>query len=344
MKRTLIAAAPLCLALMAFAPSLDRVSFHATKGLALTRVLTSEMSMSMDEMEVLINGAPPPGMPEMSIDMQMESQYKIVDTYEEVSDKRPTKLVRKFEQLDQKIKMEMGGVPNMPPSSEMEAASGLEGKTVVFTWDEEAKEYDTAFRGDEAEAELLGGLEEDMDLRALLPESGEASVGDSWSPSIESMRHLFLPGGNLQLKPDSSQSSMGMQPGQNSDEMFSGDWEGTCKATYKETRGNVAVIHFVVEAKVQTDATESAKGQMDKLPGGVQASIDHVDIQLEIRSEGDLLWNLTDGVPASLAMAGKLSIRNESAMKVDAGGQSMEMENNVVMSGEFTQKMEFTKP
>ncbi len=337
------AAAPLFLGLLALAPSADKVSFHAAKGLSVTRTITAEHTLEMEDMTVLINGAEPPAMPEMSMEMDIKSSYKIADTYAEMGPSAPAKLVRKFEQLDQNIQMSMTGVPGMEPETNLEGLSDLEGKTVVFAWDEEAKSYKKTYEGEAGEEGHLDGLQEDMDLRFLLPERAEVSVDDTWSPSMDRLRELFMPGGDFKIAPEASQNSMGMQPGQNSDQMFRGDWEGTCKATYKGLRDGHGVIHVVIDAKVKTDATESAKGQMGELPGGAQATVDHVDLLLEITCEGDLLWNLADGIPASLNMEGKMKINNESSIQIAAGGQNMDMENIVVMAGGFSMKMEFAK-
>ena len=50
------------------------------------------------------------------------------------------------------------------------------------------------------EAELLTNLDEDMDLRALLP-AKEVAKGDAWDIDTKSLKSLLLPGGDLKLKP-----------------------------------------------------------------------------------------------------------------------------------------------
>ena len=50
-------------------------------------------------------------------------------------------------------------------------------------------------------AELLKGLNEDMDLRALLPKD-EVKVGDEWDIEVSGLASVIAPGGERKIKPE----------------------------------------------------------------------------------------------------------------------------------------------
>jgi hypothetical protein len=70
-----------------------------------------------------------------------------------------------------------------------------------------------AFDGDaKGKAELLTDLEEDLDLRGFLP-TAEVKEGDSWKIPVEAVKALLRPGGDVKLRPESTEVGMsGMEP------------------------------------------------------------------------------------------------------------------------------------
>jgi hypothetical protein len=330
-------------ALLALSPRADRIEFRAVSGLALERSYSSQHDLELEDMEVLMNGSPSPMMPDMEMTMSMTGNYKIADVYGESAGGRPIKLVRKFDQLDQLVHVKMSGAPVPNPDMKMEANSGLEGKSVVFQWNADEKSYDTSFEGEAGDEALLEGLVEDMDYRFLLPDDGEAAEGDTWDVPTDRLRDLFMPGGDLKLIPDTSASGMGMSPGQGASDMFAGEFEGKCQATYKGQRDGKAVIALMVDAKVKSDGTEAAKKQLQEMPGGITADVDHVDIEVEIKGEGEFLWDLANGVPVQLSLEGTMRVNNDSGMNMEMGGQKMELETHMVLAGNFTGKVDVTQ-
>ena len=86
-------------------------------------------------------------------------------------------------------------MPGMPEAKEekKEKESKLAGKTVLFRWNEEKDRYDKEWVGEGATDELLEGVEEDMDLRRLLPEKS-LSEGDTWKIDLKEFGDIIGPG------------------------------------------------------------------------------------------------------------------------------------------------------
>ena len=128
--------------------------------------------------------------------------------------------------------------------------SELEGSTVVFTWNDDDGEYELSFpEGEEGDAELLEGLTEDMDFRALLPD-GELSEGESYDIDLAGLVDVMAPGGDLKIEMEvdgADGAAMGPDPAMMSDfrQFFEDVVEGSATGKFVEMRDvdgvNVAV-------------------------------------------------------------------------------------------------------
>src|SRR6185436_14555092 len=152
--------------------------------------------------------------------------------------------------------------------------SDLEGQTVVFTLGEDG-EYQASFKGDKGEQALLERLEEDMDLRALLP-GGAVEADKSWdieAPALHSV--LNLPGGNMKLKVEGEEDSDGRLG-----EELQKHVKGKAKGTYKGQR----------------------EVSQRKPPAGT------TDVSVEYTVEGELLWDSEAGHFHSCKLTSKLTM------------------------------------
>jgi hypothetical protein len=341
-------------ALLALARPADQVGFHPAEGLSVTRTYTSNTEMTLDDMEMTMNGQPLPMEIEMDMDMTMSQRVVVTDEFGALSGGRPARLVRSYDELTQQsdfsVQMEM--MPEGGQDRSIEAESELEGKKVVFAWNEDDGAYDTSFDGGEGDTELLEGLEEDMDLRALLP-AGEVAEGDTWSIEAKNLRDLLAFGGNLKLKPtDMEDLDMGGMPGMDSMSDFSsvfGDMlEGDATAEYRGTREldgvSCAVIHLVIDISASADISDKVRDAMGEMPEQItSAEIDHMDLELEMEGEGDLYWDQATGVVHSFELTGTTGMAMDMAMNMAMGEQSMSMEQMMQLSGTFTNSLKVTR-
>ena len=177
---------------------------------------------------------------------------------------------------------------------EMGGSSDLEGMTVVFTWDEDDESYGVAFDEDsDGDDELLEGLEENMDLRAFLPED-DVAEGDTWGVDANLMRHVIAPGGALKILPDDLEG-MGMGMGgsapPNPGEFFE-DFDGEITVKYLETReedgARLAVLEISVDVSSAADMTDWMSEMIAdaEMPEGMDVEIDVSALDMEFEFEG----------------------------------------------------------
>ena len=84
---SIVATALIAPALLAFLPTADMVAFTAEDGLSVTRVIENKTNMTLDDMEMTMNGQPFPMEIEMDMNMDMSSTITVTDV-------RPTRSVR----------------------------------------------------------------------------------------------------------------------------------------------------------------------------------------------------------------------------------------------------------
>jgi hypothetical protein len=332
--------------LLAFALPASKVRFAPSEGSSVTKTFENKGEFSLDHMSMTINGQESPGTPQMT--MTFNTNQKIVVTDEYVSNREgaPKKLKRHYDDLGSDVamsmKMEVMGESHDQDKS-VKAKSQLTGKTIVFTWDSDAKEYKKAFDPAEENADLLKGVREDMDLRALLPEN-EVKEGDEWDINVKDLATVLGPGGNLSLVPDEKESG-GMDPGMTSgmtsmSEMLGDLLEGEAKGKFTGMRDvggtKMAVIKITVKISTSKDMTDIVTEAMKKtkLPSEMEMKFDHMDMDLKIEGEGELVWNVASGHAQSLDFSGPVHVNMDMAMKISPPGQgSMSLEQRMEMSG-----------
>lgn len=348
-NRTLLAGLALAPALLAFALPLEEVAFRPSDGLSLTRTVQSTRNFSLDDMEMTMNGQPLPVDIQMEMDMNMTQKTVVTDVFGPIADGRHTQLSRTYDELAQNgefsVRMEM--MPDGGQDATIEGKSELEGKKVLFQWDADASAYVPRFDG-EGDAELLEDLDEDMDLRVLLP-AGAVAEGETWSIDPKLLRPVLAPGGNLKIVPQTDASSeagmTGMDNMSDFASMFRDLIEGEATGEYRGTRDidgvSCQVIGVKIDVRASADLTEQLADNVAKnLPDGVgEVEVEHVDMEVEIEGEGQLYWNAAAGVAHSFELGGKMGMTMDMGFAISMGEQNMNMEQNLVMSGTFEDKV-----
>ncbi|MBI5362345.1 MAG: hypothetical protein HZA53_04140 [Planctomycetes bacterium] len=355
-KHLFVSAALIAPVLAAFALPGEKVRFAPAEGSSATKNFESKMELTLDHMAITMNGQDVPGVPEMDMNLTHTQKVGVTDEFVAMGDGRPKKLKRHFDTLTSdsamSMKMEMMGQSNSQDHNS-EAESELDGKTVLFTWDAEAKEFKKALDPAEEKPELLKGLDEDMDLRALLPES-EVKVGDEWDVDVKSLVSVLAPGGDLAFKPKEGDKEgmgmgMGMNPSMGSMHDYLSDLlEGEAKAKLADVReedgAKLAVIKFTVKIASQKDMTDIVQEAMKntELPGGMEVELDHMDIDFKMEGEGELVWNMKTNQFSSFELSGPVHMNMDMAMKISGQGQNMNMEQALEMSGTNTMSVKST--
>ncbi len=352
-RKALLLGAPLALILLAWALPAEKVSFHPDAGQTVVKTFTTVVQLELEEMNMLMNGESPPiDMSEFSMTIDTTQKVIVTDQYGAMGSGRPDKLTRTYDTLSSNVEfaMEMGMM-----GGDMDSAIGgqseLEGQTVLFAWDEEEGELVPSFEEEGADEELLEGLSEDMDLRALLPD-GEVSEGDSWEIDLGELAHILAPGGDLKILPNEEDlpemggmSGMGGMSNMGNVNELVGDLTGTATAEFtgfQEVDGaRVAVIEIEIEVESSQDLTDDVREQMEGFepPEGtppMDIGVDFVDMEFALEAKGILHWSHAAGVLHSFEMRGTSGIVMDMGMNIDVGEMAMEIEQSFEMSGDYT--------
>jgi hypothetical protein len=155
--RTLTLSALLVPALSAAIAPADTLAYAPATGTRLARAWTVKQEMTLDDMQMTMNGQPFPMDLQMDMSTTMENDIQVTDVIGALREGAPAEVRRTFDKLatNGDFSMEMAVMPDGGMESTITGSSKLEGKTVTFTWNEETKEYDVAYHESEGDAELL---------------------------------------------------------------------------------------------------------------------------------------------------------------------------------------------
>lgn len=330
----------------------DNLSFHVPSGSVLARSFESRQEVSQDEVEMLLNGQPIPAGTNNGMTLIQTQSLELLDEFTTVEGSQPKTLKRSFQKIassgEQSTKNPMDAGAQ---EDTQKAGSELEGKTVVFEWDGAKSQFKKSFAPQGPEEKLLSGLVEDVDFRGFLPATGKASPEDSWQVDVAAMSSLFLPGGNLSLRPVESPEGardggdMNMFEG-NPAEAFSG-LEGEVKATYKGSRNVEGISCGVVALDFKVHSTKDLTDKLPKPGDGSgpmgEVHVDHVKAFLALEGEGELIWDLGLGCARTFSMSAKIKNQMEVAMKIAQGDKSMDILRKMQMSGSYDLKVAVAK-
>lgn len=336
-------------AVLALARPSDEVAFAPAEGLRLTKSFNLNVTSTIDDMEMIVNGSEQEA-PPMEVETVQSFAITVTDHYVKTEGGRATKLERTFDGLsgEMEIAMQHPFMGNM--DTEATSESDLEGLTVVFSWNEEDEAYDIAFSEDDADEdeELLEGLDADMDLRGFLP-TGPVSVDDSWSFDPNVLTGILAPGGDLSLLPQDLPAEMDMGSGLDYSK-FLGEVEGDCTAVYEGQKRvderTIAVIAVTMEVSSNNDITEFMAEAAEKSAGAsgmdIEQDVQSADITLEFELEGELLWDVESRHIYSLTLSGTTESVMDIAANIAAMGQEMEVEQAMYSSGEIEVSVSLT--
>jgi hypothetical protein len=286
----------------------DDLAFKPEAGSQVTKTYAHKLELSLQEMHFKFGDQDIPAdqMPELKVDIVDEQKLAFSDTYVSLAGGRPKVLERKFDALGSSG-VEKASSEDGDEEHTSERESKLEGKTVVFTRADEGGECEVAFKKDSTgDKALLADLVEDTDLRAFLPTKAVAD-GDSWDIDGKLFNALFSPGGDLHLEAKSGEEDHSIDRAE-----LRANMEGKAKATYKGERDEkgtkVAVIELAFEVQSKCDTDEDV-GE------GVKQ---HSDYAVELKLEGELLWNRKLGRAHALDVHGDAKIKLAQTTHVDA--------------------------
>ena len=320
MRRTNLALFAL-LPLLASAPAADEVTFHVAKGAVVEKTFAHTLDLELEEMKVSFGDEEisPDDLGGFEMSVETSGELVFVDEYREMGDGRPKLLARKFKNL-QYEENQSTTTDGESEDKSSEEESELEGKTVLFAWDDDEDAWKRTYEGDEAAAELLDPLIEDVDLREFLP-GKSVSTDDSWDVEAKLFDHVLSPGGDLGMRSEDDD-----EESEEFERQISENMGGEVKVTFKGLReeDGVRVAVLAVEAQIKSF------GEQSKDEDEAQQTRRY---ELDAGFEGEILWDAAKGRPHSYSLSGTTKVRFVDSSAMDHGGEHFEMSQTILLSG-----------
>jgi hypothetical protein len=253
--------------------------------------------------------------------IHMNMVVGVTDKYVETKEGKPLDLLRTFDEmsLDARAGDEKHAV---------EEFKAIEGKTVRFKWNEESKAYDKSFHESKGDDDTIAALDDDMDLRVLLPEK-KVAEGETWEVPANHLMQLFMPGGLVGV-PHSGEEGEAFQIVH--DEFKTKlapalkDLKVTCKykGLHEDGGKKYGEIRFSFDGKAKLDLSDlaarmAAIGETD----GPKPDVD-TQVDLALKGEGSLDWDQAAGVMHAFEMQADLSAGVQARVKADVEDQHLE--------------------
>ncbi|HEV8113471.1 MAG TPA: hypothetical protein VGR31_11915 [Planctomycetota bacterium] len=311
----------------------DEPRFAVEAKSSVSKSFETTVHLASTRFHVSIAGEDEPSdeMGDVSIALDNFERIELTDEYVAMGKDRPAKLKRTFDKLSGTQKQVAKGPEGAEssPDDERKEESPLEGKSVLFTWNEDASKFDATFVDGKGDEKLLAELVEDTDFRAFLPK-GKVAKDEGWDVDPKSFDTILAPGGDLKLdappkegeEADESEGDLGAEIRKHLDGKVHATWKGV----RDEDGHKVGIIALTAELESEGDLESKAK-EAPKV--GFKAAFD---------LEGELAWDLAAGHFRSFRSSGKARLSTKSSAKLELGEESVEMSQEVDFEGEFTFK------
>lgn len=317
--KALFALAPLLLLSPTLRAPASELTFGVAKGTKITKTFESGMDLELSDLNVKVGGNEIPKEQlegAMELTMTIKETLELVDEYGTLENGLPAKVVRKFEKAQREHREHQSQAGGEAKDENKDKTSELEGKQVVFTLKD--GEYKAAYVEEGGDVELLEKLEEDTDLRDILP-GKSVSPGDTWKLETRKVLDALSPGGSNGYKKDDDDDG--------SDEKIDENFKGETEATFKEIREVDGRKCAVITLEITGESSAPAKMEEQE-----------ATMTLEVELEGEVLWDIEAKHFHSFDLQGEATMTVEFTQEVDAGGQPMELEIKVEMKGAMVSK------
>lgn len=298
MKLTRLAVFPVLLASLWSAPDKDELAFRPEKGTSVARSVETKDHSKLVSSEVAFDGETVPAdeMDELLIDIEDVEKINVTDHFGASEGGRPLELERSFDSLSAETRTRSGSGEDAEDRTET-SASKLEGARVVFRWNTDESRYDAKYSTEEGasrDSELLDGLREDMDLRALLPDK-KVAADDEWKVEGSAFAGVLWAGGELRLEAESESEDAETQRELELEalEHLGGEINATYKGRREVGGRSMGVIH--VEAELETKGDAESKDEDGSL---------EQDLTAGWTLSGEILWDLEGGHLGGFELSG----------------------------------------
>jgi hypothetical protein len=275
-----------------------------------------------------VNGETEPADDDTNDHLALNVVVGVTDKYVDVKEGKPLELLRTFDDMSLDTR-------DGDEKHSVEEFAAIQGKTVRFKWNEESKAYDKSFHESKGDDETIAELDEDMDLRVLLPEK-KVSDGDTWDVPADRLAALFLPGGIIG-KPRTGEQGEEFKVVE--EELGSKlapalkDFKVHCKYKGAHDDGGTKLVEIRItfDGKAKLDLSElmgklAAIGDSEGEKPTIQTEVD-----LGLKGEGTLTWDREAGHVHAFEMTADISAKFDSDIKAEVDGEHFD----TAMKGEL---------
>ena len=323
------------------------IEFRPREGSELAKRFETTVSLDLDDLAVEMNGQQiDPAMmgggfdvDALTLDAALE--FGVLDTYVAMGNGRPLELLREFRSVKATYEDGMG-------NSASDEGEDLADRSVRFRWDDEQQAYARSFEGDGGDEEDLPIMNEDMDLRDLLPPA-DLLIGGKWNLAWSEHLGLLVPGIDLAAVQQKIAEEASGETMSEEDRVGLAVVEGflaglreafadaTATCTLQETREvdgqALGVVAIASEIDATIDLAALLEAMDDQIPEGV--SFDRLELEISVDVTGELLWDLAGGHFRSLDLDAEIDGEIALEVSADAQGSTFTGSATAEFSGEI---------
>ncbi len=278
-------------------PAAPLLRFEAPAASRVRKEFELETDMRLESQELRHDGVlvpRPEGEAPPQARVESRERFVFVDEFGALSEGRPTHLVRKFEALEGSKRHtrtdEFGDHVD-----ERSKSSVLAGRVVRFEW--RGGELSRSYVGDAGDEESLVALEEDTDLRAVLP-AGPVEPGVKWPIDVRVAATLLHPGGGLDLA--AAEDSSAARAGQ---AQLRANLAGELHATYWGVREREGRKFAVLELRGELRTSSETRDDQPDI-----AITQRFELTRQVR--GEVLWDLAAHRAHSASVEAELELES----------------------------------
>lgn len=326
-----LATSVLCVVLVG--PAGDPPRYVPQEGTSVRRTLEMHGHRELAGMKLKV-GEKEQEIPGATMTQTSSWKHVILDEYRTVTKGDVKKLARKYETMEKTRSETTKNKDGEDQTNETTETCDLDGKTVVFTWNDEKKAYVPAFDG-EGDEKLLADLVVPMDYTSLLPEASVAE-GETWKGDFDEVRAALLrPGGDVPFHGEKEPLPIDRRMRAALWDSMKGEIELKLGKTVVEDGRSLTPITF--QGKFSSDAEVEREGE-EKGP-------DRLHLKDAQTFEGKLTWDLAAGRAATLEWTakGQLSVATEIPVKTRDGGDAT-LEQTMTLDEDYEYSVAFETP
>lgn len=308
-------ATPLLLGLL---PRADGPVFEPAEESVIRREITTLVELALDSISIEVDGEDREIAKQGDLEYSNEEHLVVIDTVSEVGDGRMLEFEREFAVVTAEQTVRYTSPEGDSEGDSMEPSSRLDGRTILFTWDEDDESYFREFSDDDEEDDvLLEGLIPDLDFLAVLPD-GDVAEGDEWDLDEEVAGYFLWPGGRLHLLNEEEEVEPYVERGEQHRENL----EANGSATLVELRETDDETLWLIEFELEAETWDES---------------DDRESWLSFELEGELLWDGDEDLAREWRIEGTMRVETAATFEVEMFDETREVVETRVMEGPVEQ-------